>query len=135
MFRSYTAVKLYGAEQIEAVARCPSCDSLFHAKCVEGQATQHQQGKFPAGSGSSKWWLDHQTEAGGNEFVCPKVRGVVGCPVSGSMWICCVLSGCPDVLTSCGIFVGGRLGMSCPCVVIIFVPGKLTLGKILRACL
>ncbi|CAM9605456.1 unnamed protein product [Ectocarpus fasciculatus] len=63
--------------QIGTVARCPSCETLFHARCVAGNPAQrqkqHQQSKSPSaaaagggggggGSSSSKRWLvDHTT--------------------------------------------------------------------------
>lgn len=103
LYNCTASVAFHGTEQIGTVASCPSCDSSFHARCVEAQAPHHQPGKFPTASGSSKWWLDDQTEAGGNEFVCPKVRVWVGvlCPVSGAMWII-VFIWLPTLLTSCG---------------------------------
>lgn len=62
-------------KQTENVTQCAGCDSLSHTKCVERRAPQHC--KPPTGSGgSSKWWLDHQAEGGGNAFLCPKVSAL-----------------------------------------------------------
>ncbi|CAM9331166.1 unnamed protein product [Ectocarpus sp. 12 AP-2014] len=72
------------------LARCPRCETLFHARCVAGnsaqrQTQQQQHSKSPSaagvasssskryttaqpGGGSRKWrWPDHQSQAGGSK--------------------------------------------------------------------
>ena len=85
--------------QADTVA-CLSCDRLFHAKCVERQASEQRrrqaQGKPPLGSGSSKRWLDFHTDADGDDFVCQKVCACGACPCVSpyvrTMWGCCITS-------------------------------------------
>lgn len=82
-------VGLSRTEQVETTTHCSVCDRLFHTKCVERRAPQHRQGKPSIGSGgSSKRRLDHQAEAGGVAFVCPKVRAFA--VVLGTFHVSCL---------------------------------------------